>query len=173
MMGKKEATLDLISLLKNGDQINNPILFDGDTINVKKADKENNNQLKLSQSNIFNETIMVSIIGEVNKPGLVKLKRNTQLNQAILAAGGPVNNRAKKSNIKLLRINKNGTLEKSYHPLTFKKGISEAKNPTLIDGDTIFVGRSSFATLTDGLKSVADPITTIATPWSIIKLIND
>ncbi len=171
--GKKEAKLDLISLLKNGNQINNPILFDGDTINVKKANIENKDQLKLSKSNLYKDTIEVNVVGEVKSPGIVKLKRNTKLNQAILAAGGPVNIRARKRNIKLLRIKNNGTLEKSYHPLTFKEGISNSKNPTLKDGDTLFVGRTSFATIADGLKSVADPVTSIVTPWSIIQMISD
>tara|TARA_B100000242_G_C43054330_1_gene493017 strand:- start:4862 stop:5947 length:1086 start_codon:yes stop_codon:yes gene_type:complete len=170
--GKKEANLDLISLLKEGDEINNPILFDGDIINVKKADIYNIDQLKLSNSNLYSETIAVNVIGEVNNPGRIVLKRNTPLNQAILAAGGPVNIRSKKNNIQLLRINNNGTLKKSYHSLTFRKGISKSKNPILIDGDTLFVGRSSLASLTDGIKSIADPVTSIATPWSIIQLIN-
>lgn len=170
--GKKEAKLDLISLLKNGNQINNPMLFDGDIIKVKKADIKHENQLNLSRSNLYSEIIEVNIIGEVKNPGRVKLKRNTLLNQAILAAGGPVNMRSKKNNIQLLRINNNGTLEKSYHPLTFKKNISKSKNPVLIDGDTIFVGRSSLATVTDGIKSIADPVTQIVTPWRIIQMMD-
>ena len=158
--------------MKNGNQINNPILFDGDTINVKKADIKNKDQLKLSKSNLYSETIAVNVIGEVNNPGRIILKRNTPLNQAILAAGGPVNIRSKKNNIQLLRINNNGTLKKSYHSLTFRKGISKSKNPILIDGDTLFVGRSSLATITDGIKSIADPVTQIVTPWRIMQMID-
>ena len=171
--GKKEANIDLISLLTNGDQKNNPILFDKDTIKVKKIDIKNKDQFKLLKSNLYSEKIEVNVIGEVQNPGRIELKRNSRISNAILAAGGPINIRSKKNNIQLLRIKNNGTLEKSYHPLNFKKSSAKSKNPILKDGDTLFVGRSPIAKVSDGINAIATPITNIVAPWRIIQIIGN
>tara|TARA_Y100000739_G_C20600740_1_gene462820 strand:- start:519 stop:1595 length:1077 start_codon:yes stop_codon:yes gene_type:complete len=171
--GFKQAELNLIALLKDGSQKNNPILFDGDTIKVKKINNNYGDQPNFSKSNLYTSEITVNVIGEVNSPGRIKLDRNSLLNEAILAAGGPVSNRANKNNIKLFRIEKNGSIEKRNYKFSFKNSKKASNNPTLQDGDTVLVGRSQLAIASDGIKTVADPITTIVTPWRIINLISD
>ena len=55
----------------------------------------------------YNST--VNIIGEVNEPGRKVLNSNTSLIHAILQAGGPINWRSNKGNVRLLRVNNDGS----------------------------------------------------------------
>ena len=51
----------------------------------------------------------VYIIGEIRQPGKISLMSNTPLIKAIYSAGGLNDARVNKSNIQLVRVNKNGS----------------------------------------------------------------
>ena len=107
---QKQIDLNLAELLQVGNQLQNPLLFDGDTIVVSKAQQELPQELmELSASNLTPQTISVNVVGEVKSPGRVALPANSPLSVAILTAGGPNNWRANKGRIELLRIQRNGT----------------------------------------------------------------
>ena len=55
-------------MIKTGNQINNPILFDGDTIQIDKL-ISNSNILEKTPNNLTPETIKLHVIGEVSSPG--------------------------------------------------------------------------------------------------------
>ena len=47
----KKAKVDLLEMIQTGNQVNNPILFDGDIIIIKKASKMSPDVLKIAKGN--------------------------------------------------------------------------------------------------------------------------
>ena len=86
--GLKKVNLDLLRMIRTGDQTNNPILFDGDSILVGKLNQKG---IKIENipNNLTPETIKLYVVGEVETPGMYNVDANTQISQAILIAGGP------------------------------------------------------------------------------------
>ena len=119
----KQADLDLLDLVLDGNQSQNPFLFDGDTIRIREAEETPEEAGELAAVNLSPQTIFVNVIGEVNNPGRLELPANTPLVQAVLAAGG-ASFRANIRNVELVRINRNGsaTLKR------FKLDLSEASS---------------------------------------------
>ena len=87
----KQAELDLLDLVLDGNQSQNPFLFDGDTIRIREAEETPEEAVELAAVNLSPQVISVNVIGEVETPGKVELQANTPLVQAVLAAGGPKN----------------------------------------------------------------------------------
>ncbi len=167
----KKTRLDLLSLVLEGDQIQNPFLFDGDIIKLVKAKTLTEDELSITSANLSPQTITVNIIGEVNRPGSVLLKANTPLSQAILAAGGPVNWRSNQGNVDLVRINRNGSATLNQYKIDLSQKVSD-QNPPLKNGDTIRVKRNAYAKTNDAIKSVSEPLTGLVTVYSLFRLIN-
>ena len=167
----RETELNLITLLQMGDKNQNPFLFDGDTILVGKAITPNREVMELAATNLSPQSINVNVVGEVVAPGSLKLKANTPVVQAILAAGGPKTFRAKRSDVELVRINRNGTATRELFNIDYSQGVSSARNPPLRDGDTIVVNRSSYAVFTDALGAVTTPLSSLVNAWGLVRLI--
>tara|TARA_Y100001968_G_C19437454_1_gene760555 strand:+ start:1494 stop:2543 length:1050 start_codon:yes stop_codon:yes gene_type:complete len=167
----KKTHLDLLSLVLKGDQVQNPFLFDGDIISLVKAKALSEEEISLSSANLSPQTITVNIIGEVNNPGAVRLKANTPISQAVLAAGGPVNWRSSQGNVDLVRINRNGSATLNQYKIDLSQKIS-AQNPPLKNGDTVRVKRNAYAKTNDAIKSVSEPLTGLVTIYSLFRLIN-
>ena len=169
----KSTNLNLISLVTEGNQIYNPFLFDGDRIILKKALNNSKDSFKIAEANLAPEFININIIGEVKTPGIIKAKSNTSLNQAILLAGGPTNWRANKGKVKLVRINRNGSIYYKDFKLNLSDPPSDKKNPILKDGDSVYVATSKFASFSDGVSALSRPASGIVTVWSLFRLIGD
>ena len=167
----KQTRLDLLSLVLEGDQGQNPYLFDGDRIRLLKAKSLTEKELTLASANLSPQKINVNIIGEVVRPGPVQLKANTPLSQAILAAGGPVNWRSSQGDVDLVRINRNGSATLNQYKINLSQKVS-AQNPPLQNGDTIRVKRSAYAKTNDAIKSVSEPLTGLVTIYSLFRLLN-
>ena len=167
--GFKKANLNLLSMIKTGNQNFNPILFDGDIIEVNKA-INNIGELKNTPNNLIPETIKIHVIGEVGQPGLIQVDAKTQLSQAILIAGGP-NSWRYKDKIQLLRVNRNGSID--VRKISFnKQGISKKDNNiSLRNGDIIRVHKNLFSKSTDTLKTFLPPIRDIYSLYGVYKLI--
>jgi protein involved in polysaccharide export with SLBB domain len=75
----------------------------------------------------------VSVVGQVEKPGSVLLTTDFSLVNALYQAGGP----SKWGNLGAVSVNHNGTTT-SYNVAALIHG-NTAQNPTLSDGDTVFV----------------------------------
>ena len=95
----KKTKLNLIDLIFKGDQSQNILMFDGDVIKLNKAEELSPNVITLAEANFSPKEIQVTVIGEVNKPGVILIRPNTPLLQGLLQAGGLINQTANKRNI--------------------------------------------------------------------------
>ena len=169
----KQARLNLLDLILEGNQSQNPYLFDGDTLRLGEADEAPEEAIELASVNLSPQVIGVNVIGEVLRPGIIELKANTPLVQAILAAGGAEGWRANRGNVELVRINRNGSATLKRFAIDLSQGASNEKNPPLRDGDTVKVNRSSVAKVSDTIGGVSEPLSGLVTIWTLLRLVND
>jgi len=169
----KRTRLNLLALILEGDQQQNPLLFDGDTIRVEAAAEPVPEMIELSTTTLAPQEISVNVIGEVKSAGRISLPANTPLIQAVLAAGGPVAWRANTGDVQLVRINRNGTAVREKFSLNLGQGASNQKNPPLRDGDTVVVNRSGLAVASDALNAVITPLSPLINTLNFIELINN
>lgn len=151
--------VDLWKFLQEGDLAQDLLLRDGDSISIPKAttlDAEEATQVAVS--NFSPELIKVNVVGEVVTPGTVAIRPNTTLNQAILASGGLKNNRARKNNVELIRLNPNGTVSRSRIAMDLSQGLGAKSNPPLHNNDVVIVHRNGLASVTDFVGSVLQPV---------------
>lgn len=169
----KRTSVNLLALLREGDQLQNPLLFDGDTIRVPRAEEPVAEAIELSATTLAPQEIKVNVVGEVERPGPVTLSANTPLVQAVLAAGGTKAWRASRGSVELVRINRNGTATRRFFALDLSQGASNAKNPPLRDGDTVVVNRNSLAKASDTLNAISQPLTSLTNMLALIQLLNN
>ena len=82
---------DFWSMLNGNIPTTDPVVYDGDIIKVEKIkDFKNINLAKFNNNNLFQESISVNIIGEINRPGKTIISSKSSLNNAIIAAGSIV-----------------------------------------------------------------------------------
>ena len=171
----KKTYINLYDLIINGNHINNPFLFDGDIIKVERISQQNkthNENLIILSSNLNTKYIKVNIIGEVVNPGRKELEKNTPLIQGILATGGPTNWRANKGKIKLIRVNRNGSVVSKEYSINLDADISNKSNPILQEGDTVVVTRSKLAQSSDTLNALSSPASKIVNIWTLLRIFN-
>ncbi len=157
-----ESELNLGALLQSGDQRQNPLLFDGDTLIVSRIDKPVPEEIfALGASNLRPSTVSINVVGEVKAPGRLSLPANITLSEAILAAGGTTPWRAKTNDIELVRMNRDGTSSREIFTLNYSKGVSNAYNPPLKEGDTVIVNRSIYGAGMDVINQVVAPLTSV------------
>jgi len=166
----KRIRLNLLELLQQGDQLQNPFLFDGDTIQVMRAKEPVAESIEVAATNLSPAVITVNLVGEVLRPGPLRVGANTPLVQAVLAAGGPNAWRANKSNVELVRLNRNGTVSRERFQLNLSQGASNQRNPPLRDGDTVIVNRSGLAVASDAITAVGGPLTSLANILTLLRL---
>ena len=167
----KKTNLDLLNMIRTGDQSNNPYLFDGDTIKITKlTDKKN--KIENIPNNLTPETVKVYVIGEVRSPGMITVDAKTRISQAILIAGGPRNWRYQ-DKIQLLRVNRNGSVD--MEKISFnKEGLSKKMDSlSLRNGDIIRVKTNMFGKITDTSRVFMPAIRDIYSLYGVYKLIND
>ncbi|MGB3420780.1 MAG: polysaccharide biosynthesis/export family protein [Dolichospermum sp.] len=159
-----EQTIDinLWELLQSGDINQDIVVQDGDTIVIPTAtDISAAEATQLAKTTLSPTTIEVGVVGEVKRAGAVKLQPNSSLNQALLAAGGFNDSRAKKGSVELIRLNANGTVTKRPIAVDLSKGINEETNPILRNNDVVVVDRSVLAKTGDTASTIAGPLGTI------------
>jgi polysaccharide export outer membrane protein len=169
----RRATVDLLALIQEGDQLNNPILFDGDIIQLPTAPEPVVDPNELAVTTIAPQEITVQVVGEVVRPGPVQVSPNTPLVQAVLAAGGQNFERARTSRVDLLRVNRNGTLTRQAVPLDFGAPPSSELNPPMRDGDVIVVYRNNYARFVDTVEAISRPLTGFVTAFTLFRLAED
>ncbi len=164
-------TYDFLSVLRNGTNVENPLIYDGDSITVGRATEISNEDLLTTASSTFApDTITVNVIGEVTKPGPQQVKANSPLAQAIVAAGGTTR-RASESTIQLLRLEPDGTVTAkrlSYSPTEM---MGSSNNPPLRSGDVVVVDRHGWAKFNDGLGALVQPVGPVLNAASILRLL--
>ncbi|RKH75066.1 sugar ABC transporter substrate-binding protein, partial [Corallococcus praedator] len=125
-------------------------LRDGDTVYIPTATSVTAEEAtELASASFSPNTIAVNVVGEVVEPGTVQVPPNVTLNQAILAAGGFDNRRARTADVQLVRLNPDGTVARREIPVDFSAGISEENNPALRSNDIVIVGRSGITRTSD------------------------
>jgi len=169
----KQTSLNLSSLLFQGDQAQNPYLFDGDIIKIPTATESPSDATELGATNINPNGIQVQIVGEVVSPGQISMPSNTPLNKAILMAGSPVDLRANKRNIELFRLNRNGTVTMRRLVFNPSADVNDESNPPLRDGDIVRVKRNLVAKGTDLITEVTQPLTGLISVWGLVRLVQD
>ena len=167
----KQAELDLLDLVLDGNQSQNPFLFDGDTIRIREAQEIPEEAVELAAVNLSPRFISVNVIGEVNKPGRLELPASTPLVQAVMAAGG-ANFRANTRNVELVRINRNGSATLKRFKLDLSAGASNKNNPPLQHGDSVLVSRNTLTRAGDALNTASQSISGLVQIWSLFRLIN-
>lgn len=159
--------------LNKGKPIKNYYIYDGDTVRILPIAYRDDNELFTIASSTFSpDTISVNIVGEVYNPGLKTIKTNSPLSQAILTAGG-LTKKSKKNKIALIRMNQNGTINKSYYKYELSKKNDTLIDPILINGDVIIIEKNALANNTENIKNLVEPISALVTPLTIYKFFSD
>ena len=148
-------------MYKDGDQINNPELFNGDIIKIKRIENDSILNKSFVNSNIIKNSIKVSVVGEVKLPGVLNLDSRTTLSQAIFNAGGPINFSANLKDIELVRTNRDGEIIKEKFKLDLSK-IDPKRNPLLKEGDIVIVKERAVSRELDSLEKVTSPFSGVA-----------
>lgn len=165
---EREYNINLWKLLQEGDQQQDIILQDRDTIVVPTAQSLPPNEVSTIASSSFSpDKIRVSVVGEVDRPGIVELPPDTPLNKAILAAGG-FNTKADQKSVQFVRLNPDGTVSKRNLPVNFAAGIDEQTNPALRNEDVIVIGKSRLSTVGEGIGQVFNPLGAIVNVFRAI-----
>ena len=154
-------------MIKTGRQLYNPILFDGDIIEVKKI-KNQTLSLENIPNNLTPEEITLYVIGAVSSPGMYKVSANTKISQAILIAGGP-NSWRHKNKVQLLRVKRNGSVETKY--ISYDKEGTGSKF-SLRNGDIIRVRKNLFGKSAEALNVFLPPIRDMYSLYGVYKLID-
>ena len=155
---QKETTLNLADLFTNGNQLQNPVLFDGDTIIVSRAIQPVPEEvLAIGQTNLAPLSISVTVIGEVKAPGTVSLPANTPLIEALFRSGGLIRRRAQANHIELVRFNRNGTTTRQVFAYKDDLPVSNQTNPPLRSGDTIIVRSNLYGKALTFLNDISEP----------------
>lgn len=153
--GKIKTTVNLISLLEDGNQEANVALRDGDDIFIPRSEKVLLDQLiEINKSNLTPDQIMVYINGHVRGKGQIRLQQGISLFEAIAAAGGAL---PMSGNVEFIRFSNNGKSQKRI--LSFNKSSIKGttNNPILINGDIIFVRKNLFGKANSIIKDYSSP----------------
>ncbi len=143
--------------LKEGRDILNPYIYYGDNIFIPKVTKYTPfNDEEIRNDYLNPKEIKINIVGEVLKPGSYDLKFNSKLANAIFTSGGLLPE-SSRTNIKLIRLNKNGQLISKKFTFNLNKQTDET-NPTLKNGDTVIVFKNKISNLKDNLEVLTGPI---------------
>ena len=169
----KSISISLLDLFIKGKNENNIFLKDGDIVKVKESKNNVASSLNIIRRNLLPKSIPVFIIGEVQKPGKYDVPINSSLVDSILIAGGPVNSRSNRSNVRLQRILNNGEVSKKIYKINYSNEISEEFNPIVRKNDIIFVQSSSLAKVSDKLNILAKPVTSIISIYTLLRIIED
>ena len=154
---QKQATLDISQVLLHGNQLQNPVLFDGDSLIISHTKELPAEIRQIGATNLAPTAINVTVLGEVKSPGSLALSANTPLVEAIFRAGGPVRWRANKNSVELIRFNRDGKVSRQTFSYNDTTNIS-AKNPPLRNGDTIIVNTSTYGKVLDVFRDISIPI---------------
>lgn len=162
-----EAVVDLLALLKQGDETSNIRLFDGDSIFVGKSSQIMLEQLvTATRTNLSPSTIEVYVTGRVKEPGGFNLPQGSSLLQAINRAGGPSFLRGK---VEFIRFSRNGEVDRRLFKYDPTKAIDSYSNPILLSGDIIRIRESFVSAGTSLLNEVTGPFVGIYSVYSLFR----
>ncbi len=159
-----------LGVLRDGGIAQNPMVYDGDSIRVSRAEALTNEELLASSTSSFApDTIQVQVVGEVMRPGLQQIRSNSPLAMAIHTAGG-LTRRAATTTVQLIRLGSDG--KPTVRQLQFdpRATLNSANNPAMHQGDVVVVDRHGWAKFNDGLRDTLEPVGPIINAASIFRL---
>ncbi|WP_204105417.1 MULTISPECIES: SLBB domain-containing protein [Spirulina sp. CCY15215] len=153
--GEQIIPINLWEFLQAGDITQDTPLQEGDTIIVPEASQYSAAELsELASARFAPDSIKVSVVGEVQSPGIVAVTPNTTLNQALMTAGGFNRDRAFRENVRLIRLNPDGTVISREVAVDIAQAtVNEQSNPILKENDIILVGRNRNTRVSDALTT--------------------
>lgn len=162
---------NFLQVLESGGPTVNPLLYDGDSVLIPRADQLSETELlKVASSTFAPDTISVNVVGEVERPGAQAVKANSPLSQALLSAGG-LTRRANAGQVRLLRLEPNGTIRQSSVAYNPAAPMGTQANPPLQQGDVVVVDRHGWAKANDSLRSAVEPIAPLVNAGSLFRLL--
>ena len=162
---------DFLQVLESGGPTVNPLLYDGDSVLIPRAEQLSETELlKVASSTFAPDTISVNVVGEVERPGAQAVKANSPLSQALLSAGG-LTRRANAGQVRLLRLEPNGTIRQSSVAYNPAAPMGTQANPPLQQGDVVVVDRHGWAKANDSLRSAVEPIAPLVNAGSLFRLL--
>jgi polysaccharide export outer membrane protein len=162
---------DFWQALSGGGPVTNPLLYDGDSISIPRAENLSEPELLAVASSTFApDTISVNVVGEVNRPGTQNVKANSPLSGALLSAGG-LTRRASEANVRLLRLLPSGAIKQAQIRFDPAAPLGSAQNPPLQQGDVVVVDRHRWAKATDSLSDAVQPIGPIINASSLLRIL--
>lgn len=154
--GRIETEINLLNLLKTGDQTYNIKLYDGDIITVPEGKNSLKEQfLSISKFNISPDEIRVFVNGNVVNSGSFKMPKGSTLIEAIGYAGGE---ETSSGYVKFIRFDENKIAEKRTINLDKLLNRSSEDNIVLLDGDVIRVEKNIFGKIGSSLNTIGSPI---------------
>ena len=154
--GRIETEVNLLNLLKTGDQSSNIKLYDGDIITVPAGKNPLKEQfLSISKFNISPDEIRVFVNGNVINSGSFKMPKGSTLIEAIGYAGGE---ETSSGYVKFIRFDENQIAEKRTINLNKLLNRSSEDNIVLLDGDVIRVEKNIFGKVGSSLNTIGSPI---------------
>ncbi len=154
--GTIKANINLLKLLKNGDQSQNIRLFDGDYVFIPPSENVLYDQIiDINKTNLNPREIQVFVTGNIPNPGSIILRQNSSLIEAIMAAGGKLN---LNGNVQFVRLKINGNSEKRIFRFDDSAIKGSYKNPILINGDLIVLNKNLLGKVTSVIGEVGSPI---------------
>ena len=167
----RTTTINYWSALRSGKPVENPLIYDGDSIRIPEAAAADSQELiTVASSSFAPSSITVTVVGEVEKPGEQKVRANSPLSQAVLAAGG-LTRRASVSTLELVRVKPDGSMVRRQLAYAPGEALGTNNNPPLQDGDVVVVDRHGWAKFNDGLKSTVEPISPVLSGFSVFRLL--
>ncbi len=161
---------NLWDLIQSGDLGQDIRLRDGDRVIVSMATTSPEESLRIATSNFSPDNILVQVAGEVPRGGNIELPVNASLNQAILAAGGLDNPRARSSAVELVRLNRDGTVLRQTYAVDLAAPPNEETNPILRADDVVIVRRNVISRTTDWLNVLVAPFVGLSTFFRLFGL---
>lgn len=162
---------DFLRVLSGGGPVTNPLLYDGDSITIPRAENLTEPELlAIAASTFAPDTIAVNVVGEVQRPGSQNVKANSPLSGALLTAGG-LTRRANEKSIRLLRLTPSGAIKQAVIAFNPAAPLGSLQNPPLQQGDVIVVDRHGWAKTTDGVSDALAPIGPLINAGSLFRLL--
>ena len=164
--GKIRTTLDILTLITDGDESQNIRLFDSDTIVVGRSPVELREQIiKAGQTNLSPDFLQVYVTGRVRDPGPKVLPQGASLDQALAAAGGQ---KLLRGQVEFIRFNRDGSADKRKFFISGTNPAGSYKNPVLMAGDVVRVNESPLSATVNVLNEITKPAVGIYSVYSLI-----
>ncbi len=168
--GKKRAIVNFRSYIQKADSSSDMRLFDGDDIFIPRLKEKDISIIPKSiLSGLSPRFINVSISGQVENPGTVKIPTEGSLSDVMNLTGPrkPLSGR-----IYLIRYNQDGSLIRKKINYYNKANVGSPRNPYLVAGDLITVKNSILGRATGTIKAISEPFLGIYATKELIENIS-